>query len=139
MHRAELASQKVVSRVGLSATLGDMSLAAEFLRNKNPERVKIIVSRNQGQTLKVLVKGYINTVSVNEKDDSKSSIDASFQIGSTQAIAKHLYASLRNTSNLIFPNSRQEVEKYSDYLRHLCELDKTPNVFGLITAIYQRK
>ncbi|MFW1889455.1 MULTISPECIES: DEAD/DEAH box helicase [Acinetobacter] len=129
MHRAELASQKVVSRVGLSATLGDMSLAAEFLRNKNPERVKIIVSRNQGQTLKVLVKGYINTVSVNEKDDSKSSIDASFQIGSTQAIAKHLYASLRNTSNLIFPNSRQEVEKYSDYLRHLCELDKTPNVF----------
>ena len=129
MHRAELASHKVVSRVGLSATLGDMNLAAEFLRSNNPAGVKMIISKDQGQILKVLVKGYINTQSVNETDKSKSSIDISTQISCTQAIAKHLYASLRNTSNLIFPNSRRDVEKYSDYLRRLCELDRVPNVF----------
>lgn len=62
MHRTELASKREVPRVGLSATLGDMNLAAEFLRSKNPAGVKIIISKDQGQLLKVLVKGFIQTI-----------------------------------------------------------------------------
>ncbi|EXC28644.1 hypothetical protein J536_1456 [Acinetobacter sp. 809848] len=34
-----------------------MKLAAEFLSSKNLARVKIIISKDQGQLLKVLVKG----------------------------------------------------------------------------------
>ena len=44
LHRVELAIRRRVPRVGLSATLGDMSLAAEALRPGEPEKVRCIVS-----------------------------------------------------------------------------------------------
>ena len=47
---------------GLSATLGDMSLAAEALRPGEPENVRCIVSAAGGQELSVQVRGYLDHV-----------------------------------------------------------------------------
>lgn len=127
MHRAELAAGRKVPRVGLSATLGDMFLAAEFLRNQNPDAVKMIVSKDRGQKLDVVVKGYINPAS-NSHSSNPNDLEQHAH-SCDYDIAKHLYEALRNSSNLIFPNSRSAVETYSDNLRHLCEKDGIPNVF----------
>jgi len=128
MHRTELAAKREIPRVGLSATLGDMNLAAEFLRSKNPAGVKIIISKDQGQLLKVLVKGFIQTIPL-KNGNTQTVEDSSLHVNCQQAIAEHLYKSLRNTSNLVFPNSRKEVEIYTDYLRYLCEINNSSNVF----------
>src|SRR3546814_8746403 len=44
-------------------------------------------------------------------------------------IATHLFRVLRGSNNLIFPNSRREVERYTHLLNHLCETQQVPNEF----------
>ena len=44
-------------------------------------------------------------------------------------ISQHLFKKLRGSNNLVFPNSRQEVEIFSDQLRELCKEHGIPNEF----------
>lgn len=62
MCRLERAVGRGLPRVGLSATLGDMGLAAQFLRSDNPDPVDLIEAGSGGQELKILVKGYVENL-----------------------------------------------------------------------------
>lgn len=130
MHRVELAIGRKVPRVGLSATLGDMRLAAHFLRPASPEKVHLIEGKSGRQELRILLKGYTD---IPPKIQSESSLKSpgieDLAPGSTLAVAEHLYKVLRGTNNLVFPNSRRSVETYSDLLRRSCERDGVPNEF----------
>ena len=59
MHRLELAAGSPIARIGLSATLGDTGLAAEFLRPGRGGEVEQIVSSALGREVKLQVRGYI--------------------------------------------------------------------------------
>ena len=59
LHRVELSLRRRVPRVGLSATLGDMSLAADALRPGEAGGVCCIESAQGGQELAVQVRGYL--------------------------------------------------------------------------------
>ncbi|HCW0667357.1 TPA: DEAD/DEAH box helicase, partial [Pseudomonas aeruginosa] len=48
MHRVETIIDRPLPRVGLSATLGDMTLAAAFLRPNAPHHVSVIESKGSG-------------------------------------------------------------------------------------------
>lgn len=140
MQRVEIVAGKALPRIGLSATLGDMSLARTFLRPGQPDGVTVVESKSSGQELQVQVRGYIeqpmqqvakararHAMSADEQPaEDEPEEDAS---GSKVAIASHLYKVLRGHNNLIFPNSRQEVEWFADRLRALCEQDGVPNEF----------
>jgi len=136
MHRVELVAGRRLPRVGLSATLGDMKLASEFLRSGGVDGVTVIESKNSNQTLQVQIRGYIQPPmnelrkapiqpSNEEGDENETENKASPDF----AIADHLYKVLRGSNNLIFPNSRQQVEWYADQLRRRCENDGLPNEF----------
>lgn len=138
MQRVELVAGKTLPRVGLSATLGDMSLASEFLRPGHPERVQVIESKSSGQNLQVQVRGYmmppmqkLRAVEVpnHDPDQNPDEEEKEDESGSRHAIAAHMYKVLRGSNNLVFPNSRQEVEWYADRLRRLCEVSGMPNEF----------
>lgn len=58
MHRLDGATGKTIPRVGLSATLGNMGLAAEFLRPGHGTNVEILNAKSTGNELKILIKGY---------------------------------------------------------------------------------
>jgi len=45
------------------------------------------------------------------------------------SVADHLYKVLHGSNNLLFPNSRRNVEYYSDLLRRRCEREGIPNEF----------
>ena len=124
MHRIERAMGRLVPRIGLSATLGDMQLAAEFLRPGNPAGVEMVVSGAEGVELKILVKGYEEplVVKVDDKDDEPEPVTPA-QVG------MHLFKVLRGSNNLVFPNSRRQVERYTHLLNKLCESHKVPNEF----------
>ena len=49
--------------------------------------------------------------------------------GSTLEIANQMYLALRGANNLVFPNSRRQVELYADLLRRACEREGHPNEF----------
>ena len=130
LHRLERVAGHSVPRVGLSATLGDMRLAARFLRSNAPEKVELIESKGSGQELKVLVKGYGAKPPRIELEPNLAHPEPEDLVGgSILDVAAHLYKVLRGTNNLVFPNSRQRVETYTDLLRRMCERDCLPNEF----------
>jgi len=121
LHRVELAIRRRVPRVGLSATLGDMSLAAEALRPGEPENVRCIVSAAGGQELSVQVRGYLAMSSRNDQSDDEA-LDQ-------QQITADLFRVLRGQDNLAFANSRADIELYAARLRDMCEAASLPNEF----------
>jgi ATP-dependent helicase Lhr and Lhr-like helicase len=124
MHRIECALARHVPRIGLSATLGDMKLAGAFLRpGTDPAQVN---SAAAGSELKVLVKGYQEPLVVKSEGEDK---DEDEEPITPAQIAAHLFKVLRGTNNLVFPNSRRQVERYTHLLNKMCEQEKVPNEF----------
>lgn len=112
-----------IPRIGLSATLGDMSLAQVFLRSKNANQVLTIQSKPTGSGLKLLLRGYVN-----KKNDAEKEEEITPQRQSN-FIWDNLYSTHRGTSNLIFTNKRSDVEFFSNKLRTMCEENHVPNEF----------
>jgi ATP-dependent Lhr-like helicase len=126
MHRIETAVGHTVRRIGLSATLGDMRGAAEFFRPGHGPEVFVIESKAAHQELKVLVKGLVEVPQL----ETSPEIDCGIQVAKV-VIARHMFETLRGTSNLVFPNSRGSVEFYADFLRQMSEERGCPNEFWL--------
>ncbi|MDS4016607.1 MAG: DEAD/DEAH box helicase [Candidatus Accumulibacter sp.] len=130
LHRVDRAAGQPVPRVGLSATLGDMELAARFLRPSAGDKVHQIVAQSGGQRVEILLKGYSETLPRIESDSEQENPELEDVVpGSVVAVAAHLYQALRGSNNLVFPNSRRLVEIYADLLRRHCERDCAPNEF----------
>ncbi|WP_295751620.1 DEAD/DEAH box helicase [Undibacterium sp.] len=123
MLRINLAVGRKVPRVGLSATLGDMRLAAEFLQPRGGSGVEIIESASKGGELKILIKGYVDSA---PRQENPSDTEDS---ATENSITHHLFQSLRGSNNLVFPNSRAKVEQYTYKLRRMCEAANVPNEF----------
>ncbi len=121
-----------IARIGLSATLGDMRLAAEFLRPLAGDAVKLLVSRDGGGELKIVLKGYLEAApKPQHASTSESTAEASAENAglAVYAIAQHLFQTLRGSNNLVFPNSRASVELYTYHLRKLTEAASAPQQF----------
>ncbi|MGB7416089.1 MAG: DEAD/DEAH box helicase, partial [Thermosynechococcaceae cyanobacterium] len=121
MHRVELVVGRRIMRVGLSATLGDMSLAAEFLRPGHGQGIQLIQSGSKDQDVKLQIRGYIKPAFEEEDEVDDALKDETDLQPSADAveIASDLFQALRGDKNLIFINSRRQVERYADLLRYL--------------------
>ncbi len=136
LHRVELAVRRRVPRIALSATLGDLSLACEFLRPGGGDAVRRIVSAAGGQELKIQVRGCLETpprlsaaqAKALEAAGQEVSIE-DFVTGDVLEISRHLFARLRGGHHLIFANSRKDVELFADLLRRHCEVQGISNEF----------
>lgn len=124
MHRIERVIGRSVPRIGLSATLGDMSLAGDFLRPGNGAAVALVESRSSDSELKILVKGYEEPAVVRHEEEDEDSDEVT-----PAQIAAHLFKGLRGSNNLVFPNSRREVERYTHLLNDMCEAQQVPKEF----------
>jgi ATP-dependent Lhr-like helicase len=117
LYRIEAAVGRKIPRIGLSATLGDMTLASEFLRSGG--RVKLVEPPSRGLSLKVLIKGFEEPT-----PDGAPTGDVA-----PVAVSRHLFKVLRGSNNLVFPNSRREVERYTHLLNDFCEEAGLPKEF----------
>ena len=144
MHRIELTIRRSVPRIGLSATLGDMAMAAAFLRPGRGDWVHLIEAGNdQDAAVRLRVFGYEATpVALPPKRGKAASsavesdavgaegADSSDEITGAQLdIASHLFKTLRGSDNLIFANSKSDAETYADLLRRCSDRDNVPNEF----------
>lgn len=127
MHRIERVLGRTVPRIGLSATLGDMTLAAGFLRPGGAADVALVESKSSGAELKILVKGYEEPLVVRPEDGVED--DEEEEPVTPAQVAAHLFKSLRRSNNLVFPNSRREVERYTHLLNKMCAQQQVPNEF----------
>ena len=116
-------------RVGLSATIGDLALAAEWLRPGTAQSVKIIESRAQASPLQLQVRAVIEP---NETDagDLEGATAPNENSTVLRQIANHLFKVLRGKGNhLVFAGSRRRTEALSDLLRTMCDEAGVPNEF----------
>lgn len=129
MHRIEVVVGRTIPRIGLSATLGDMRLAADFLRPGNGAAVAIVESASSSHEIKILVKGYEEPLAVKSGSKGDAENDEKPELITPSQIAAHLFKVLRGSNNLVFPNSRREVEKYTHLLNKMCHDQQVPNEF----------
>ena len=124
--RIEEVTGRRIRRVGLSATIGDVGLAARQLSMDDPEAVRVVQPPGSGLT----------------GEDGKPALEVSFKtvvqrrFGSRgqkaeadERIAGDLYERLRGANNLVFAESRVFVEAYAARLREMCESQRVPNEF----------
>ena len=137
MNRVELAIRRRPPRIGLSATLGDMTAAAAFLRPAGADSVIVIASASDGRELKLQVRGLRATSAELSRAEAAAAqvdgerVDPERTLGGdTIAVADHLFRSLRGSDNLVFANSRREVELYADLLARRSERERVPNEFS---------
>jgi ATP-dependent Lhr-like helicase len=136
LHRVDLAVRRRVPRIGLSATLGDMPAAADFLRPGRGEQVSVIVSADDKHELRLQLRGYEAKPADLSARQAEAAENRGEQVevedvteGDRLAIADHLFTTLRGTDNLIFANSRRDVEIYADLLSRRCDAARVPNEF----------
>ena len=125
LHRVDLTLRRRSPRIGLSATLGDMSIAAEFLRPGAGDSVEIVVSADGSQELKVQIRGY-EELAADPTDPRDEDEEEEQDVAS---IAADIYRALRGKDNLVFANSRRAVEQYTDRLTRLSDAERVPNEF----------
>lgn len=129
LNRIELRTRRLIPRIGLSATLGDLSLAAGFLRPKSSPggtgRVETLVSCSEGQELLLQVRAVVAATGPETGDPDGQPADG---VADTE-IASHLFKSLRGEDHLVFANSRSMVEAIADLLRRRSDRERLPNEF----------
>ncbi|MBM3269238.1 MAG: DEAD/DEAH box helicase [Candidatus Sericytochromatia bacterium] len=122
--RLEGALGRPLRRIGLSATLGDIAVACDFLRPGGGERVEVLASTEFHQDVKLQIRGYrhVEPAAPETGEDEAGT-------GDQLDIARHLFETLRGGHNLVFANRRQEVEIFADLLRRRSDELRVPNEF----------
>lgn len=131
LHRIETLIERRVPRIALSATLGDIGLAADFLRPGDRDDVIRVESNASNRDLRLQIRGYEEVPAGSEltaieldNDGSEVEVDVSGGFGE---IAEHIYATTVESTNIVFANSRGVVEVLADRLRILSEEQRMPN------------
>ncbi|MBY6262005.1 DEAD/DEAH box helicase [Azospirillum sp. 412522] len=133
LHRLEVSVDRRITRIGLSATLGNMELAADFLRPGEAERVALVEDAASDQSLRLQLRGFARTTQAAPVQPPAAEADAEVEEDADEAVqramAEHLYKTLRGGRHLVFAGRRGTVEELSDLLRRICERDHVPNEF----------
>jgi len=116
LSRLENLTGQTLRRIGLSATLGDMNVAANYLRPENPGNVQILVSQNDGIKLRMTVNGVLE-----EKDPNDPAA-----VLSKKRIAENIFDHMRTGHHLVFANSRSAVEEMVFRLLEIAEAQRVP-------------
>jgi ATP-dependent helicase Lhr and Lhr-like helicase len=128
LHRVEFCLGRGVPRIALSATLGDFTAAAEFLRPGMGSSVEVVSSEDDGGEIRLQLRGYracgpsrtgfqrTGTLTSDPPGRPESHSEDNVETHDLAPIADHLFRTLRGRDNLVFANSRAAVETYADML-----------------------
>jgi ATP-dependent helicase Lhr and Lhr-like helicase len=126
LHRLERVLHRRVRRVGLSATLGDMTIAADFLRPPNDRAAApaIVKSEEAGTGVSLRLYGFRRSLHARDSETKEDDDDPT-----RESIARHLFEHLRGSNHLVFANARGNVEAFTDRLARMCAGAKLPQEF----------
>ncbi|HZK93232.1 MAG TPA: DEAD/DEAH box helicase [Prolixibacteraceae bacterium] len=111
--RMEHIAQRPIPRIALSATFSDYEIVKKYLRVDQTLPCFVPSAGVSDHELKVIIKEY------NSKDKHENEAE----------ISEDIYNKLRGDNNLIFANSRLDVETFASLLTELSENNFVPNEF----------
>ncbi|AXS39790.1 DEAD/DEAH box helicase [Breoghania sp. L-A4] len=126
LRRIDAFADKRARRIGLSATIGDLTIAARWLNWEATADVQIIEATSGTPELKLQIRGYVEPADVDFFDLVENEQPPARAL---DEIGDHMFATLRGSNNLIFGGSRKMVETMTDRLQRRAERHGTPNEF----------
>jgi ATP-dependent Lhr-like helicase len=116
--------------IGLSATIGDMSSAKQWVDMHHPDTVKCIIG-DEKRTIKCIIKGYrrLETGKENGKNLADEKEAESFAAQDDFRLVRDLINTFSGKTALLFVNSKQRLEYYADLTRRLQSRDGQKNLF----------
>ncbi len=109
-------------RIGLSATLGDYSLAEEWLRSGTQQPVITPQLQGEKRTIRLSVEHFFDSgIVVRAKGDRRDSAFKPYQL--------YLFNQSQARKCLIFANGRTETEEVIASLRQIAEAKGTPDIY----------
>lgn len=116
--------------VALSATLGDWpKLYAKWLRPQSPDSVRVIEDKSASRTIRLKIYGYPNehlrkSSTIEEQSDPERDLELEYA-----EVLADLQSCFNGRHGLIFANSRNSVEWFSDALNLRNEADGLPRSY----------
>jgi ATP-dependent helicase Lhr and Lhr-like helicase len=125
LHRLDRLNDKRPQRIGLSATIGDLELAANWLSSTAEHKPVILAVDGKGPQLKLQIRAYVDPADT----DDEAEMEADESQDALGQVADHAFGVLRGDNNLMFAGSRRNVEAIADRLRRRSERENVPNEF----------
>ena len=114
--------------VALSATLGDLQMSKQWMRPNDPERVQLLEDHGAEKAIRFRIFGY-QRPSPQDSSASDDSKKGDSEKESPVEMTLKMYRDFRESKNLIFVNSRADVEWYGDQLNQHAKDEGTPDRF----------
>ena len=112
--------------LALSATLGDLSAAREFLDHDNPSDVAVIECPPEGKELRYRLYAYMAD---EQKDEPGENERGHAELATMRLLAEDLVEHCRQHTNLVFTNAKGDLEIYADLCREIVEREHLPVQF----------
>lgn len=119
-------------RIGLSATLGDLSLAQNWLNTGTGRRCVAPVTDEGRKRIRLHVERFVNYADKRDlvdKDGEKSGNGAKLADFGDREHYEYLFKHTLDKKTIIFTNSREETEFIMAHLRELALQNKAPDVY----------
>jgi len=129
LSRIDSLAESPARRIGLSATIGDLGMAAEWLRPGGGSDVRILTPSSGSPEVRLQVRGYVEPISMGPRTNRASHEMRVASEPALVSVTDHIYRALRGSNNLAFGGSRSRVELLADALRERSESDGVPNEF----------
>lgn len=129
LSRIDILGTNPARRIGLSATIGDLEMAAEWLRPGGGRDVHKLTPNSSSPEVRLQVRGYVEPRLSGVGNDRRSDYPPAGPEPALKSVADHLFMTLRGSNNLAFGGSRARVELLADALRERSELEGVPNEF----------
>lgn len=112
--------------VSLSATIGDYSVGQRFIDPDNPQNVLVLQDHGDKKETKYRVHGYRipSLVDVEEDDSAADPLEPYMRM-----VASDIVTHCHGYSNLIFANSKADVEVYADLAKQIAEEERLADPF----------
>ena len=121
LHRLEPHAVGGFRFAALSATLGDLSGAAHWLRPDAPERVTVLKDDAETKAIRYRVHAYWNNPPSKENPPTDKSDDAESE--RSDLFFADVFRFHVGMKNLVFANTKSDVEEITDRMNELCRRD----------------
>ncbi|CAM3927165.1 DEAD/DEAH box helicase [Deinococcus marmoris] len=133
LERLERVTRVPPRRVGLSATLGDFSLAQAWLAGKTGQPVRVVNDAGAKRQLRLALEHF--PIHEPEAGEDAGPLDEA------PDLYRHLYERTLGRKSLVFRNSRQKVEETAVALRELAEAQGSTDIYhvhhGSVATAYR--
>lgn len=112
--------------IGLSATIGDLELAKQWLIPRSPESISLITDPTEIKSVKYCIQGYPHQNEIENKDPEEESPDSPL----IDDLISY-FSDMNKKNSLIFGNSRKMLEYYTDAIHKIHEKKGQTDIFRI--------